>query len=64
MPANSCHAALPGAIARLGYALLSKSLSTGDVGSFFSPLSIYYALTLALNGAGMTPGRHSLKERS
>ena len=53
MPANSCHAALPGAIARLGYALLSSSLTTEGVGSFYSPLSIYYALTLALNGAGV-----------
>lgn len=45
------------AITSLGFALLEaslKALPAGDSGTgvFFSPVSVYYALTLALNGAG------------
>jgi len=50
-----------GAITNLNYALLRASLSGLDAsapGIFLSPLSVYYALALALNGAGSGSQTH------
>eukprot|EP00955_Chlamydomonas_euryale_P095235 364924-Chlamydomonas_euryale.AAC.2 len=55
MTSPTCAPAVPGAITNLNYALLRASLSGLDAsapGIFLSPLSVYYALALALNGAG------------
>ena len=54
---HSSMASLTTAITSLGFALLEASLRTlpaddSGTGVFFSPVSVYYALTLALNGAG------------
>jgi hypothetical protein len=45
-------------ISALGFEILSDQLQSADlsslgVGIFLSPISIYYAVALALNGAGM-----------
>ncbi|KAG1666959.1 hypothetical protein FOA52_004242 [Chlamydomonas sp. UWO 241] len=54
--------AVPAAITGLSYALLRASLaglSKDAAGVFQSPLSVYYALALALNGAGPGTSTHT-----
>jgi len=61
MTSPTCAPAVPGAITNLNYALLRASLSGLDAsapGIFLSPLSVYYALALALNGAGSGSQTH------